>query len=335
MASLADIRARLQAQEDKKSKNFNSEGNQVYAHWNADEGTTSIIRFLEDADPDNPYFWKERLMFRLPFNGIKNDPTNNKTVIVQVPCMEMYDGERCPVLDEVRQWFKDPSLEEMGRKYWKKRSYIFQGFVRQSPITEDNVPENPIRRFVISPQIFTKVKDSLLDPEIEHLPTDKEHGLDFRILKGSKGGYADYNGSTWARKETALTDEELAAIEKHGLFTLSDFLPPKPTAEQQKVIMEMFEASVEGEAYDPERWGAYYTPPGMQRSGNQDANTSESSSKPAPKAAEKQAEDVAATNDTVAEAAEAATAAAKVEEEAAPAKGGTQDILQMIRDRQK
>ena len=34
-----------------------------------------------------------------------------------------------PVLAEVRTWFKDSILEDMGRKYWKKRSYIFQGFV--------------------------------------------------------------------------------------------------------------------------------------------------------------------------------------------------------------
>jgi hypothetical protein len=27
----------------------------------------------------------------------------------------------------------------------------------------------------------------------------------------------------------------------------------------------MFEASVAGELYDPDRWGAYYTPPGMSR----------------------------------------------------------------------
>ena len=43
---------------------------------------------------------------------------------------------------------KDASLEDMGRKYWKKRSYIFQGFVNENPLNE-TAPENPIRRFVI------------------------------------------------------------------------------------------------------------------------------------------------------------------------------------------
>ena len=47
---------------------------------------------------------------------------------------------------------------------------------------------------------------------MENLPTDYAGGLDFNIKKTSKGGYADYNSSTWARKESALTDAEQAAI---------------------------------------------------------------------------------------------------------------------------
>ncbi len=181
MASLADIRARLAAQDNKKNKSFTDGEGPVYPHWNIAEGDTSIIRFLNDGNADNPYFWVERAMFKFPFNGIKGDPTASSNVVVQVPCMEMY-GEKYAVLDEVRGWFKDPSLEDMGRKYWKKRTYLFQGFVRQDPMNSA-APENPIRRFMISPQIFTLIKNSLMDPEIENLPTDTNAGLDFRIQK--------------------------------------------------------------------------------------------------------------------------------------------------------
>jgi hypothetical protein len=34
--------------------------------------------------------------------------------------------------------------------------------------------------------------------------------------------------SKWARKESALTEAEQAAIETHGLYDLSTFLPKKP-----------------------------------------------------------------------------------------------------------
>ena len=263
MASLAEIRARIQAQENKSSGSSNQQSdNSIYPHWNMDEGTTATIRFLPDANSTNTFFWVERQIIKLPFNGVKGDP-NVKQVQVQVPCMEMY-GENCPVLAEVRPWYKDESLKEMANKYWKKRSYLFQGFVRQNPIGDDKVPSNPIRRFVISPQIFAIIKASIMDPEMEEIPTHYTRGLDFNVKKTSKGGYADYSTSNWARKETALTELEQAAIDSHGLFNLTEFLPKKPTEAELRIIKEMFEASVDGRPYDNERWGAYYRPYGLE-----------------------------------------------------------------------
>lgn len=263
MANLADIRARLAAQESKKSNQGQrtQSDNAIYAHWNMEEGTTATVRFLPDADGKNTFFWVERQIIKLPFNGVKGDP-NVKKVDVQVPCVEMY-GDNCPILAEVRPWYKDETLKEMANKYWKKRSYLFQGFVRQNPIGNDVTPANPIRRFVISPQIFTIIKASLMDPEMENIPTDLLNGVDFNIKKTSKGGYADYSTSNWARRESPLTEAEQAAIEAHGLFNLSDFLPKKPSESELRVIKEMFEASVDGKPYDADKWGAYYRPYGV------------------------------------------------------------------------
>jgi hypothetical protein len=42
-------------------------------------------------------------------------------------------------------------------------------------------------------------------------------------------------------------------------------MPKRPGNDEINVIFEMFEASVAGELYDPDRWGAFYTPPGMSR----------------------------------------------------------------------
>jgi hypothetical protein len=197
----------------------------------------------------------------LPFAGVKGE-TNSKPVTVQVPCMEMWN-ETCPVLTEVRPWFKDKSLEEMGRKYWKKKSYLFQGFVVDSQYKEEGkTPENPIRRFIMGSQIFNTIKAALLDPDMEELPTDYVRGVDFKIAKTSKGGYADYSTSNWARRERALSEDELAAIKQYGPFDLKSFLPKKPGEVELKVIKEMFEASVDGEAFDMERWGQYFKPAG-------------------------------------------------------------------------
>jgi hypothetical protein len=262
MPSLAEIRAKLAQQENKQQKSSNSSDNAIYPHWNMGEGTTATIRFLPDGNTQNEFFWVERQIIKLQFNGVKGDQ-NAKQVTVQVPCMEMY-GESCPILAEVRPWYKDESLKEMANKYWKKRSYLFQGFVRQNPMGDDTTPANPIRRFIISPQLIPIIKTGLMDPEMEELPTHFTRGLDFVVRKTSKGGYADYSTSNWARKETALTEVEQAAIDAHGLFKLSDFLPKKPTQAELAIMKEMFDASVDGMPFDNERWGQYFRPYGLE-----------------------------------------------------------------------
>ena len=333
MASLAEIRARLQAAENKQGGQTTGGDNSIYPHWNMEEGQSATLRFLPDGNSKNTFFWIERAMIRLPFNGIKGE-MDSKQVMVQVPCVEMWN-EACPILAEVRTWFKDKSLEEMGRKYWKKRSYIFQGFVRENPLSEDKTPENPIRRFIIGPQIFTTIKGALMDPELEELPTDYLRGLDFRISKGSKGGYADYNGSKWARKESALTEAEQEAIEKHGLFDLSTFLPKKPGEVELRVIKEMFEASVDGQPYDTERWGQYFRPAGVQAPGGSAGSTDEDTPAPAAKAAPAPAAKAASVDeDPPFDTDDAPAASAPVAKPAAGSQNA-QDILAMIRSRQK
>jgi len=321
MASLAEIRAKLQASAQQTSNQSNGGDNAIFPHWNISEGATATVRFLPDADPNNTFFWIERAMIKLPFAGIKGE-TNSKPVTVQVPCMEMW-GETCPILTEVRPWFKDKSLEDMGRKYWKKRSYLFQGFVVDSKLQEDRVPENPIRRFIMSAQIFNIVKNALMDSEIDELPTDYVRGLDFKIVKTSKGGFADYTTSSWARRERALSDEEQAAIKQYGLFNLSEFLPKKPGAVELKVIKEMFEASVEGEAYDGDRWGQYFKPAGFGGSGQATGSTTSSKSTAS--------DDVDADEEVV------ATTKTKVtvtESTGNDASSRAADIISMIRKRQ-
>ena len=261
MATLAEIRAKLQAQTSKPSGEGGGD-NAIYPHWNIPENSEAVLRFLPDKDPNNTFFWTERAMIKLPFNSVKGDASSGP-VQVQIPCMEMYN-DACPILAEVRQWFKDKSLEDLGRKYWKKRSYIFQGFVVSSPLQEDAVPENPIRRFIIGPQIFNIIKSALMDSEMEDLPTDYTRGVDFRINKTTKGGYADYSTSKWSRKTSPLTAEQQTAIDTHGLYNLGDYLPKKPTDVEIKVMEEMFRASVDGEPYDADKYSQYCRPGGFK-----------------------------------------------------------------------
>ena len=165
-----------------------------------------------------------------------------------------------------------------------------------------------------------------MDPDMEELPTDYTAGVDFRLNKTSKGGYADYSTSNWARRERPLGDSEMNAINTNGLFNLSDFLPKKPSDVELKVMQEMFEASVDGEAYDEEKFSTYFRPAGMSaRTG--DPNTS-SSNGTATSRTEQTPPATPAVETTPAPQAEATT------EQSTETEGKAEDILAMIRARQ-
>jgi len=169
-----------------------------------------------------------------------------------------------------------------------------------------------------------------MDPEMEELPTDYMRGLDFNIKKTSKGGYADYSTSNWARKESALTEAEQAAIEAHGLYNLADFLPKKPGEAELRIIKEMFEASVDGQPYDNERWGNYYRPYGLEAPAG--ATAAQTSAAPTVAAS---ATAPVAESDPPFDADEPETTSSPVQvPKATPSSDKAQDILAMIRARQ-
>lgn len=335
MATLAEIRAKLLEQEQNKGgKNFGGD-NQIFAHWNTPENETSTVRFLPDGNTNNDFFWLERQMINITFSGVKGGD-EGKPVTVKVPCIEMWNGAgKCPVHEEIRPWFKDTSMEDMARKYWKKKSYLYQGFVVNSAFTEEELPENPIRRFVISPQIHKIITSALMDPDFgDTLPTDYDQGVDFRITKTKKGQYADYTTSNWARKERSLDQDERDAIAEHGLFDLNDFLPKKPGEEELNIIFQMFEASVDGELYDPERFADYYRPWGMDAP-DSGASDRAASATTTPRAESAQTQSVASTPEEDAD--ESTTATQPVETSAETSGGGkdAKDILAAIRARKE
>jgi hypothetical protein len=332
MATLAEIRAKLLAAEKNKNGKGSGGDNAIYPHWNTPENETSVIRFLPDGDDSNDYFWRERQMINLTFSGVKGQD-EGKPVTVKVPCVEMWNGMgKCPIHEEIRPWFKDPSMEDIARKYWKKRSYLFQGLVVTSAFTEEETPENPVRRFIMSPQIYNIIQQALMDPDFgEHLPTDYDMGVDFRITKTKKGQYADYTTSSWARKERSLDQAERDAVAAHGLFNLVDFMPKKPNEEELNIIMQMFESSVDGELYDPERFAEYYRPYGVEAPNSGASSRSAHTETSAPKAAPA----TAAQDDEDDQPEDKSTAASQPVE--TPKAGGTdaKDILAAIRARKE
>ena len=176
---------------------------------------------------------------------------------------------------------------------------------------------------------------------MEDLPTDIDKGRDFKLTKTQKGGYADYSTSTWSFKERSVSDSERSAIDSHGLHNLGDYLPKKPSAEEVKIIAEMFKASVDGELYDESRFGQYYRPAGMASSPSASTTTTATTTAPAatpapaPQAEAKVETPVVETKvEAPAAQPEVATATATATATEDKSKASADDILAMIRARQ-
>lgn len=264
MSSLAAIKAKLLENQAKKTgggegRTSSGGDNASYPFWNIPDNSQATIRFLPDGDQDNVFFWQKREVIKMPFSGVVGGeyPTDRE-VTVQVPCVDMF-GMSCPVTAAIRPWWKGSDEEkELARVYYKKKSFIYQGFVVQSPFTENSVPENPIRRFVLNPSIHELVEASLMEPDMEDAPTDYMKGCDFIIKKTKKGQYANYTTSSWARKERSLNESELVAIDQHGLFNLKDYLGRVPDADEVAAIKAMFDDSLAGKPFDAASFGKYY-----------------------------------------------------------------------------
>ena len=113
-------------------------------------------------------------------------------------------------------------------------------------------------------------------------------------------------------------------------FNLNDFLPKKPGEVEVKVMQEMFEASVDGQPYDEDKFSQYFRPAGMSaRTG--DPNTASSNGTATSMTEEAKPKAVAETTTT------ATTETVEVKEpvaEEAKTGGDATDILAMIRARQ-
>jgi hypothetical protein len=103
-------------------------------------------------------------------------------------------------------------------------------------------------------------------------------------------------------------------------------MPKHPGDVELRVMKEMFEASVDGQPYDTERWGQYFRPAGVQAPAGGSAPTVGSASAAVTKAAPAPVDDVPFEVD------EPVAAPAAVQTKPA---AKAEDILAMIRARQK
>lgn len=188
----------------KTTSSENSDWKKFFSFWKMEPDTQVTVRFLPDLDEDNALgFLVENLSHELVINGDRK----------KVPCLQMY-GEACPICEESKRHY-DEKNEEMGKKYYKKKSYIGQVLVIECPFEYD---QEPIVKLIdFGPKIFKAIQAAFQSGDLEEVPYNLVGGYNFRIKKTKSGQYADYATSSFSPKQTDVSDEVLSQVELYDL----------------------------------------------------------------------------------------------------------------------
>lgn len=273
--SIAELRAKVNSQ--KQTNNYDSSS--IFSFSKLNPGDQVKIRFIDDGE-ENDFFWRPRCTRTLRFNSIllaNGEVVDNKTY-VSVPAFNIKKGDvnisNLPenylyysnedvINTKIKPfWDGTPEGQAIYNKFGRTERFIFQGFIRSEGY------ENKLYRFVINKDLFNVIYSFITDDEIEHTPSDPIHGRDFILkvtkkianINGKPQEVKDYKTSKWSSIETPLNENEKKWLEENSPYVLKNFIPSKPSVEQEKIMVEMFEASYRDEPYDVAKWGKIFKP---------------------------------------------------------------------------
>ena len=207
-----------------------------FPFWKMDYDETATFRFLPDGDPQASHFLVEKWQHRLEVT------IDGKTEQRSIPCLAQY-GKNCPVCNVAKKFYDDGD-DDNGSRFYKKRSWIGQGIVVDSPFDYDE-PEKQPKLISIGWQIYSAIKTQIMQRDVECMPTDYENGYNFRITKTRQGTRANYSNSRFAPRPSAVDSEFLQTLELH---ILKEKLPREPDL---KNVEAMLTSALTGEPYTP------------------------------------------------------------------------------------
>lgn len=237
--SLADLKAIISPAESTGPQTGTNFVNNYYPFWNMKVGERAVVRFLPDANEDNPRgFLVEKVFHNLEINGQRRS----------IPCLSMY-GEDCPIC-KISQAYYKANDKINGKKYWKSKQHIGQVLVVEDPLPANEETgekhTGQVRYITLSFQLYNIIKEAFASDELENIPYDYEGGYDFIIKKTEQGGYASYSvGTKFANKPRSLTEAELSNV-FDKLVDLSTLLPKNLGHEK---VQAMLDAEMNGEEY--------------------------------------------------------------------------------------
>lgn len=280
MSKLAELRAKVAAQ---KSATNSTTSSSIFSFKNLKIGDSIHVRFVEDGE-QNDFFWRERYTRSIQFNSLllpNGERVANK-VWVTIPAFNLkkgdvnvgnlpenylYESSQDPIQQKIKNFYD--GTEEgtaLYNRFGRKRTYVLQGFVRAEGY------ETKLYRFILNPDLFNTIYSFIKDDEIDDMPTDPELGRTFIInvskkianINGKPTEVKDYSTSKWSSKITPLTADEQSYLNANGSFVLKNFIPSKPSTEQELAMLELYEASYNEQPYDVTRWGKIFRPDNIQ-----------------------------------------------------------------------
>lgn len=233
--SLADLAAAFSSKAS-EGTGGNPTWKLFFPFWKAEVDTVSTVRFLPDADAENPMgFLVENFTHELNINGKRE----------KVACLKMY-GESCPICELSARFYDKKSAEyneDLGKQFYRKKSYIGQVLVVDSPIEHD--AEQLVKLIEFGPQVFKQIQAAFQSGDLEEAPFELKGGYNFRFRKTKTGsGQNSYTTSNFAPKQTDVSDDVIAQM---TLFNLSEYR----TAKTDKAAVEaMLIAATTGGSYE-------------------------------------------------------------------------------------
>lgn len=222
--SLADLAAAFTKKTD-DGENAGGKWKLFFPFWKADVDTKSVVRFLPDLADDTPLtFLVENLTHNLVVNGRRET----------VACGKMY-GKPCPICEQSQKFYDEKSPDynkSLGNKYYRKRSFIGQVLVLETPIEHDQ--EQLVKLIEFGPKIYKQIEAAFKSGDLENPPYELKGGHNFRINKTQSGEYADYGTSSFAPRSSDIDDEVIEQIE---LFNLADYRAPYVPYEQAEAML--------------------------------------------------------------------------------------------------
>ena len=225
--SLEQLRAAFKNKVESEGSEDVGMWDNFYPFFKADYGQDAIVRFVADADTENPLsFVVENRYHTLKINGKK------KTI----GCSKMY-GKPCVCCDKSQEFYNGGN-EAIGKMFWRKIDIITQGFVMSSPFDFPIGPEdNPIKMFSFMSKLYQKIETSIIKGDLDEMPFDLQSGYDFRITKIKSGDFADYTSSDFARKSTPVPEGLIARMVP---FDLKKHRYPFMEQDKMEAIVEAF-----------------------------------------------------------------------------------------------